>query len=144
MRYKKKSDKFNRIIEQWWVLIHSITGIPYTPNDLVNVKENNKVINKKWFNKIFKTFPITMQYDVKDYWYCIMRANHWLDKNNQLSDSYLEILKSTMSSVWVVKLLQRLIEKKMIARTWRGKYTLNPNIAQYWETMDEEVYKLFT
>lgn len=143
MLYKKKKNDFKEIVRQWWVLIHSITWVPYTPNELIEVKENDVVINKKWFNKVFKIYSVEMNYDPKDYWYCILRANHWLDNGNWLSNKYLDKLKNEMSSVWVVKLLQRLIEKKMIARTWRGKYTLNPNIAQYWTTIDQSIYKLF-
>lgn len=143
MLYKKKKDDFKEIIKQWWVLIHSITWIPYTPNELIGLKENDVVINKKWFNKVFKLFSREMNYDPKDYWYCMMWINYWLDKDNVLSNEYLDKLKKEMSSVWVVKLLQRLIEKKMIARTGRGKYTLNPNIAQYWTTIDKKIYELF-
>lgn len=84
-----------------------------------------------------------MQYDELDYGYCVMRTNYWLDKNNVLSSDYLDYLKKKMSSVGVVKLLQRLISKNMIARTWRGKYTLNPNIAQYGTALDKSIYKLF-
>ncbi len=143
MRYKKKTDDFNSIIAQWWVLIHSLTWTPYTPNQLLWRTENNIIINKKWFNKTFRLFPIEMDYDIKDYGYCVMWSNYWLNKDNELDNKYLEKLKKEMSSRWVVKLLQRLIEKKMIARTWRGKYTLNPNIAQYWVALDKSIYDLF-
>lgn len=143
MRYKKKTDDFNSIISQWWVLIHSLTWTPYTPNQLMWRIENDKIINKKWFNKLFRGYSKDMRYDVKDFWYCITRTLYWLDQNNQLSWEYLDILKQEMSTRWVTVLLQRLIKSNMIARTWRGKYTLNPNIAQYWTALDKSIYKLF-
>ena len=143
MKYKKDTDKFKEIYKQWWVLIHSVTWKAYTPNELRTQKENDLVVNKKGFNKVFKLFSREMNYDPKDYWYCMMWMSYGLDKENTLNNEYLDKLKQEMTTNWLFLLIKRLIEKKMIARTWRGKYTLNPNIAQYWTTIDKKIYKLF-
>jgi len=143
MAYNKKTNDYKEIYKKWWALIHSITGIPYTLDQLIENKSRNTIVNKKGFNKVFKKYPITMKYDPKEYWYCIMRANHGLSATNELSNTYLQELKSTMSKKWLYNLLQRLVEKGMIARVSRGQYVLNPQIAQYGERIDKNIYKLF-
>lgn len=143
MAYNKKTNDYKEIYKKWWVLIHSVTGTPYTLDQLIENKSSKTIVNKKGFNKVFKKYPITMKYDPKDYWYCIMWANHWLSPTNELSNVYLQELKVIMSKKWLYSLLQRLVEKKMIARIGRGQYALNPEIAQYGERIDKTVYDLF-
>lgn len=84
-----------------------------------------------------------MDFDIKDYWYCIMWSNYWLTKDNWLSDEFLDILKSKMSWPWVVLLLQRLVKNKLIARVKRWKYILNPKIAHFGDWLDKRIYDLF-
>lgn len=111
---------------------------------------NIKVINNKEVNHIeikkkrFKNFQnIEMEFDPKDYWYCILWSHYWLWSNNELSDEYLEVLKNKMSRVWLVNLLKRLVDKKMIKRVKRWKYVLNPNIWHYWKVVSRSVVEMF-
>ena len=171
MKYIKKEPLINTIYTQWWCLVRSIDQHVYNPSELLDWVILQELCNQWWYMwhtlsqksytfkqfwykkqtqkdpswyKSFSKYPIQMDYTTLDYWYCRRWIDHWLWKNNILSDEFLEIVsKEFTTRQGVNAMINRLIKGKLIARLKKGVYVLNPNIAYFVNQPDISIYNLF-
>ncbi len=100
------------------------------------------VIDKTPFNKTFITEMFKEPTAIAE-WYLSKRIRKWLASWNVLNYSYIEQLRTLISSKTVVSITKNLIDCNIIKRRKRWVYVLNPRYAIYGSWVKKEVYDFF-